>query len=58
VSAESNVGEVRMKQVITVIGAGGLGTALAQLVSNNVDEVYLFARRKEIVEDILNTRLN
>ncbi|GAB4318097.1 MAG: NAD(P)-binding domain-containing protein [Methanobacteriaceae archaeon] len=46
-----------MKKV-AVIGAGGLGTAMAQLVSNNVDIVYLYARRKEVVEQISKTGYN
>lgn len=35
-----------------------MGTAIAQLVSNNVNEVFLHGRRKEVVENILKTRLN
>ena len=43
---------------VSVIGAGGLGTAIAQLISVNADSVYLYARRKEIVDEIAKTRHN
>ena len=46
-----------MKEV-AVIGAGALGTALAQTVAENVDEVYLHLRREELKEEINNTRFN
>lgn len=42
---------------VGIIGAGGLGTALAQCISNNVDKVYLYARRSEVANDI-NSRYN
>ena len=43
---------------VSVIGAGGLGTAIAQLISVNTDSVYLHARRKEVVDDIIKTGYN
>jgi glycerol-3-phosphate dehydrogenase (NAD(P)+) len=43
---------------VSVIGAGGLGTAIAQLISINTDLVYLHARRKEVVDDITKTGYN
>ncbi len=43
---------------VSVIGAGGLGTAIAQLISVNVDTVYLHARRKEVVDEITKTGYN
>lgn len=43
---------------VGVIGAGSLGTALAQLISQNVSEVYLFSRRIELVNNINNTGYN
>ncbi|BDZ71655.1 hypothetical protein GCM10025861_21720 [Methanobacterium petrolearium] len=43
---------------VSVIGAGSLGTAIAQLVSNNAEKVYLYVKRIEVVEDILYTRRN
>jgi len=43
---------------VSVIGAGGLGTAIAQLVSVNADSVYLYARRRELVDEISKTRHN
>ncbi|PAV06308.1 NAD(P)H-dependent glycerol-3-phosphate dehydrogenase [Methanobacterium bryantii] len=43
---------------VSVIGAGGLGTAIAQLISVNADSVYLYARRKEVVDEIAKTRHN
>lgn len=43
---------------VSVIGAGGLGTAIAQLVSANADSVYIYARRKEVVDEIIKTGYN
>jgi len=43
---------------VSVIGAGGLGTAIAQLISVNTDSVYLHARRKKVVDDIIKTGYN
>ena len=37
-----------------IIGAGALGTALAQSISRNLETVYLYARRKEVSDDINN----
>ncbi len=37
---------------VAVIGAGALGTALAQTVAENVDEVYLHLRREELKEEM------
>jgi glycerol-3-phosphate dehydrogenase len=36
---------------VSIIGAGSLGTAIAQLVSNNAKLVYLHAKRKEVVQE-------
>ena len=47
-----------MSLKVSVIGAGGLGTAIAQLISVNVDSVYLHARRKEVAEEISKTGYN
>ncbi|MEE9237232.1 MAG: NAD(P)H-dependent glycerol-3-phosphate dehydrogenase [Thermoplasmata archaeon] len=41
-----------------IIGAGSMGTALAQFISQNVREVFLFARRTEVVESINRERAN
>ena len=43
---------------VGVIGGGSLGTALAQIVSQNVDEVCLYLRRKELAEIINETGFN
>ena len=43
---------------VGVIGAGSLGTALAQTVAENVDVVYLHLRREELAESINETRFN
>ncbi len=43
---------------VAVIGAGALGTALAQTVAENADEVYLHLRREELKEEINETRFN
>lgn len=47
-----------MKPDVAIIGAGGLGTAIAQLISINSNKVYLYARRKELVEEMEKTRHN
>jgi len=43
---------------VAVIGAGSLGTAIAQIVSNNVEVVHLYAKRKKVVDEIIDTRIN
>ena len=43
---------------VGVIGAGSLGTALAQTVAENVDVVYLHLRREELAKSINETRFN
>lgn len=43
---------------VGVIGAGALGTALAQTISQNVNEVYLHLRREELKDSINSTRYN
>lgn len=43
---------------VAVIGAGALGTALAQTVAENADEVYLHLRREELKEEINSVRFN
>lgn len=45
------------KQTIGVIGAGSFGTAIANLIAENYP-VILFARRQEVVDQILATRQN
>lgn len=43
---------------VGVIGAGSLGTALAQTIAQNVDEVYLQLRRQSLADSINTTRYN
>ena len=43
---------------VGIIGAGSLGTALAQTISENVKEVYLHLRREELKESISKTGYN
>lgn len=43
---------------VGVIGGGSLGTALAQILSQNVDEVYLHLRRQELADTINQTGFN
>jgi glycerol-3-phosphate dehydrogenase (NAD(P)+) len=45
------------KKYIGVIGAGSFGTAIANVIAENYD-VLLFARRQEIVDEIIRTRTN
>lgn len=37
---------------VGVIGAGAMGTAIAQCIAPNVNKLFLYARRKEICDDI------
>lgn len=43
---------------VGVIGAGSFGTAIAQVISNNVSEVLLYLRREQLAEKINNTHYN
>ena len=43
---------------VGIIGAGSLGTALAQIAAQNVDKVYLYSRRGELAETINTTGIN
>ena len=43
---------------VGVIGAGSLGTALAQTIAQNVDEVLLHLRRQSLADDINSTGVN
>lgn len=47
-----------MKFDIGVIGAGALGTAISQRLAENSDNIILFARKKEICNDINQNRAN
>lgn len=50
------LGEIMEK--VGIMGAGRLGTALAQTISENVDTVYLHLRREELKDSINETRYN
>ncbi len=43
---------------VGIIGAGALGTALSQLISENVNELTLFLRNEDLCDDINNLRYN
>ena len=43
---------------VGVIGAGSLGTALAQTIAQNVEEVILHLRRQSLADDINDTGFN
>lgn len=43
---------------VGIIGAGSLGTALAQTIAENVDTVYLYLRREDLAETINSTGFN
>jgi glycerol-3-phosphate dehydrogenase (NAD(P)+) len=47
-----------MQENIVVVGAGGWGTALSIVLSENFKNVYLWARTNEIVEEINTFRTN
>ena len=43
---------------VGVVGAGTMGTALAQRVSENVEQVILHVRKQDLCDDINNDRHN
>ena len=43
---------------VGIVGAGSLGTALGQIVSQNVDEVCLHLRRGDLADSINKTKFN
>lgn len=47
-----------MKFDVGVIGAGSLGTAISQVLSENSNQVLLYARKQEICDDINQNNLN
>jgi len=49
IDSSSNVG---------VVGAGSFGTAISQIISKNVENVFLYSRREKIAKDIEKTRYN
>ena len=49
--------ETREKKPVGVIGAGSFGTAVANLLAEN-QEVFLYSRRREVLDEILNKGQN
>lgn len=47
-----------MNMNVGIIGAGALGTAISQTISENVTEITLFLRNKELCDDINNFGYN
>ena len=47
-----------MLSTVGVIGAGALGTAISQIISENVDELILHVRNEKLCEDINNEGYN
>ena len=43
---------------VGVVGAGSLGTAISQTISENVDQLLLHVRKQELCDDINNTGYN
>ena len=43
---------------VGVIGAGSLGTAISQTISENVDQLLLHVRKQNLCDDINNTHYN
>ena len=47
-----------MTMKVGVVGAGALGTAISQIISENIDELMLYVRKQELCDDINNTGYN
>lgn len=47
-----------MAKYIGVIGAGAMGTAISQSIADNVDTLFLYARNKEICDEINEKHCN
>jgi|AntRauTorckE6833_2_1112554.scaffolds.fasta_scaffold00092_43 glycerol-3-phosphate dehydrogenase (NAD(P)+) len=47
-----------MDEKISIIGGGSWGTALAQVASNNIKEVLIYARNNNVVKSINNKNVN
>lgn len=43
---------------VGIIGAGAMGTAISQTIAKNANKIYLYARKKEICDEINNKRYN
>lgn len=46
-----------MRLNIGIIGAGSLGTAISQTISENVDQILLHARNQDLCDDINTTEI-
>ena len=44
--------------IFGVIGAGAMGTAISQSIAENADKLFLYARKKEICDEINLTHYN
>ena len=47
-----------MKQNVAVIGAGAMGTAIAQSIAENVNKLFLYARNEDICNEINSEHYN
>lgn len=47
-----------MTSKVGIIGAGALGTAISQIISENVNQLVLHVRKQELCDDINNTHYN
>ena len=47
-----------MVLTVGVIGAGAMGTAISQILAENANTVYLYARNKEICNEVNNSNHN
>ena len=47
-----------MKVDVGVVGAGSMGTAISQIISKNVNNIYLYARKKDVCDEINESRYN
>lgn len=55
----ANIKSVKtMKLNVGVIGSGAMGTAISQSIAENVDKLFLYARREEICNEINSKHYN
>lgn len=53
-----NINGDKMKLDVAVIGAGAMGTAISQSIAENVNSLFLYARNREICDEINEKHYN